>query len=144
MPGCYSHRRQRNSSWLQDVGVPLLAALVGALFGGGAAAVGSSIVVKRDLIERNRHALFMEDLKAFEAAVEKADRMPFDGRSHDEISAALGAVPKAVRQIKVRALILGGEEKRLGKLIDESADHEVLEAQVKALTDCSEAIIDKG
>lgn len=99
-------------SWSPDSAVALLAALIGALVGGAAAAWGSRLAMRSDLRERNRHALLMEDWPR----VEKAINLVTYHLENDDVP-NYDDLDLPIRHIKLRASILSKKERDLGELI---------------------------
>jgi len=95
--------------WWQTLGIALLGALVGGLLG----AMGSRWATRRDLVERNRHALLMEDLPKYRDAVEALNRSTRMGTVRVG-AAAQADLYEVLEQIDVRTRILSTKERRLG------------------------------
>lgn len=108
---------QNVASWV-DAAIALTAALVGAAVGGLASAWGGRRAMRSDLLERNRHALLMEDVPRVEAAVTSA-RWEIENDAAGVSESTEGDLRAAVFQLKIRAAILGQQEQDYGAAIPE-------------------------
>ena len=98
-------------NWWETAGIALLGALVGGLLG----AMGSRWATRRDLVERNRHALLMEDLPEYRDALEDLEQAEELGRdSGPTFDKMKSRFVEAHQRLYVRTRILSAHERRLG------------------------------
>lgn len=100
-------------------------ALGSALLGGFLATAGGRWATRRDLVERNRHALLMEDLPEYRNALANVDRLWDAGEPDAVVQGAKERLVESMLQIFVRTRILSTRERQLGWAVlhEEGLDH---------------------